>query len=77
MTDAAKSPVTRSVTGESGQDYIVTVTGRHLTMHPKRSRNPSANVLLPWDSIYTRGLLARAVAPARPRRRVTRGLLST
>ena len=79
MTRAAKSPVTRIVQGESGQEYVVRVEGRQLVIRPKGSRDPLSQALLPWDSIYQRALLSRIERPAKPRRVcvVSRGLLAT
>ena len=77
MTRAsAEHPTRRLVRGGDGNDYVVELTDRTITLRPKRARAEGAIVWLTPDTIYQRALLARAAAARPARKRVKRGLLS-
>jgi hypothetical protein len=82
MTRAEKSPVTRVVIGPKGKELALRVEGRSFSLRPLRVRDPSAEVIGTWETLYERLLYVRAVeqeqdaTPKRARRkRVTRGRL--
>lgn len=55
-------------------EYVVTLRPDGVEIRPKRARRPDATVVVTWDQVYQRALLAR---PAKRRtRKVKRGLLS-
>jgi hypothetical protein len=74
-----KAPTRRVLSGADGVEYVVTLGERTITIKPKRSRKPEAEILVTADGIYHRALLSRvqsAVPSKGPRRKVSRGLLS-
>ena len=61
MKQRMENPTKRIVEmGEDGQLLVVELTPRLLIMRPYRSKNPQAQVALPWGAIYRRGMMVKS-----------------
>ena len=80
MTSAAHSPVEREVpAGNNPRDYIVRVTAAGLYIREKGRRTTYGPVS--WDYIFLKAAQQSVASersdPPKPKRRVSRGLLTT
>ena len=62
----------RRVASGRRNDFIITLDAGTVTLRPKRTRRPEAEVSVTWDQVYQWALLAR---PAKRPKRVSRSLL--
>ncbi len=54
-----QKPIKRLVHSMDGSKLVIEVRARTVAIKPYRSKDPSASVEVPWDSIYQRALMAR------------------